>query len=429
MNGAAITVPTAWTLSTTHVLSGLDPYAGLDDLEPLRQIIGDARVVAVGEGAHFVQEFSQVRERILRFLAERCGFTVFAFEYSFAAADNLDAWLHGEDDRPLAQVAPAAAGWGAADLMTWLREHNATSPAPLRFVGIDVSEAGGALRPVLEPLADLLAITDPEAEAAVRRAIEVSDVFLGGIGSGAAAAPRWANLPIAAQDELTALLSRLQLRLGAVGPLMADRAKARLVRRAERLLAGARTTDYMFGAMNALYAGTGKTADMSVRDRYMAETLSWHLREAGPNAKIVVAAHNNHIQKTANVFDGQVTALPMGQHLSSMLGTDYVSVAVTHTGAQVPEMVPDPSVPVGFRLQDVAAADPAPGSIEHALTTADLAGRSTLTDLTDAPRDAQGASLLRSIRTQSSVMITDLATAFDAIVSVPTITRDPTVTF
>lgn len=63
----------------------------MDDLEPLRRLVGDARVVAIGEGAHFVQEFSQVRQRVLRFLAERCGFTVFAFEYSFVAADVLDA--------------------------------------------------------------------------------------------------------------------------------------------------------------------------------------------------------------------------------------------------------------------------------------------------------------------------------------------------
>jgi erythromycin esterase len=422
-------VSSAWTRQYTYALTSLDAHADLDDLEPLRQLVGDARVVAIGEGAHFVQEFSQVRQRVLRFLAERCGFTVFALEYSFAAADDLDAWLHGRDDRPLAQVAPAAACWGAADLMAWLREHNTTGPAPLRFVGVDVPEAGGALRPVLEPLADLLAVADPESEALARRAITISDEFLAGLGSGAAAAPAWAGLPTASQNELTALLARLELRLHAVGPLMTDRAQAGLVHRAERLLAGARATEYMFGAMNDLYAGAGKTADMSVRDRYMAETLTWHLHEAGPEAKVVIAAHNNHIQKTANLVDGQVTALPMGQHLAGMLGTDYVSVAVTHTDTALPEMIADPSLPVGFRLQDTLAAEPAPGSIEHALKQAGLAGQSTFTDLRQTPRDAQGGSLLGSIRTQSAVMRTDLTAAFDAVVSVPTVTRDVTVSF
>lgn len=189
MNTNPSTVLTAWTREHTSVLASLDVHAGLDDLEPLRQIVGDAQVLAIGEGAHFVQEFSQVRQRVLRFLAERCDFTVFAFEYSFAAADDLDAWLHCRDDRLLAEVAPAAAKWGAAGLMDWLREHNATSPAPLRFVGVDVLEAGGALRPVPEPLADLLAKADPESESLARRAITISDEFLARLGSAAAAAP------------------------------------------------------------------------------------------------------------------------------------------------------------------------------------------------------------------------------------------------
>ncbi|MCH6160269.1 erythromycin esterase family protein [Streptomyces marispadix] len=429
MNTTPAVVPTAWTRQHTHTLAGLDVHAGLDGLEPLRKIVGDARVVAIGEGAHFVREFSQVRQRVLRFLAERCGFTVFAFEYSFAAADDLDAWLHGRDDRPLAQVSPAAAEWGAADLMAWLREHNTTGPAPLRFAGVDVPEAGGALRPVLEPLADLLAVADPESEALARRAVTISDEFLSGLGSGAAAAPAWAGLPTASQDELTALLARLELRLSAIEPLMTDRAPSGLVRRAERLLAGARATDYMFGAANDLGSAKGKTADLSVRDRYMAETLAWHLSEAGPEARVVIAAHNNHIQKTANVFNGQITALPMGQHLAGLLGTDYVSVAVTHTARAVPEMIPDPSMPVGFRLQEVPAAEPVPGSIEHALEQTGLAGQATLTDLRQAPRDARGESLLGGIRTQSGVMLTDLTAAFDAVVSVPTVTRDLTVSF
>src|ERR1700754_768296 len=85
----------------------------LDDLEPLREIVGDARVVAIGENAHFVEEFSGIRTRALRFLAERCGFTVFAFEFSFAGAPAVDAWLAGRDGRTLREVSAAAADWGA----------------------------------------------------------------------------------------------------------------------------------------------------------------------------------------------------------------------------------------------------------------------------------------------------------------------------
>jgi erythromycin esterase len=98
----------------TTVLTTIDPAraAGRPRAAPGGSF-GDARVVAIGAGAHFVAEFATVRQRVLRFLAERCGFRVFAFEFSFAGADVLDRWLAGQDDRPLGEVSPAAADWGA----------------------------------------------------------------------------------------------------------------------------------------------------------------------------------------------------------------------------------------------------------------------------------------------------------------------------
>jgi erythromycin esterase len=429
VNTATPVVPTAWLREHTTPLTTIDPSADLDDLEPLRQIVGAARVVAIGESAHFVEEFSTARQRVLRFLAERCGFRVFALEFSFAGAGVLDRWLAGQDDRTLGEVSPAAADWGAGGLMAWLREHNTTSSNPLRFVGIDVPEAGGALRPVLEPLADYLTVADPGSVPLVETALQLGDSFLAGLGSGAAAAPAWARLEPAQQDALTAALARLQLRFRAVAPLTEARADAHRHAVAERLLAAACTVDYMFRAMNDLYAGTGVTADLSVRDIYLAETLRWHSEHAEPGARIALAAHNNHIQKTANVFGDVTTALPMGQHLARMLGEDYVAVAVTHTDGHVPEMHPDATAPVGFTLGDVDLPDPHPGSIEAALIEAGLRDRATLTDLRRAPTGPDGSELLTGIRTQSAVMHTPLGEAFDAVLSTPTVTRDRSVRF
>ncbi|MEW2471500.1 erythromycin esterase family protein [Streptomyces sp. NPDC046994] len=428
-SASSSSVPASWMRAHTTTLTTIDPAADLTDLEVLRSIVGDARVVAIGEGAHFVTEFSTVRRRLTRFLAERCGFTHFALEYSFAGAEVLDTWLAGGDDRPLGEVSPAAADWGAADLMDWLRTHNATSRSPLRFAGIDVPEAGGALRPILEPLADYLAEADPASLPLVQSALQISDAFLAGSASGAAAAPAWARLPADRQDALTAALTRLSLRLHAIRPLAEARTGAHRTAVAERLLAGACTVDYMFRAMNALFTGTNSVADLSVRDLYMAQTLAWHLEQAGPGARFVLAAHNNHIQKTPSVFDGTMAALPMGQHLARMLGGTYVAIGLTHTDDHVPEMRPDASAPVGFTLETTRLPAPRPGTIEAALADAGLTDGPTLTDLRQAPAHPDGHLLLDGIRTQSAVMDTALGDAFDAVISTPTATRDPAVAF
>ena len=87
---------TDWLKGHATPLSHFDPAAPLDDLEPLRDILNGVRVVALGEHSHFVSEFAAMRQRILRFLVERCGFTALAFEYGFCEGIPLDAWARGE---------------------------------------------------------------------------------------------------------------------------------------------------------------------------------------------------------------------------------------------------------------------------------------------------------------------------------------------
>ncbi|MFF9403435.1 erythromycin esterase family protein [Streptomyces sp. NPDC014744] len=427
------TVLADWFREHSSTLTTLDPEQPLDDLEGLREIVGDARVVAVGEGAHFVEEFSRARQRVLRFLAERCGFTVFAMEFGFSEAFPLDQWLQGEgDDGDLAKVSRAAAEWGAADLMHWLRHHNRTSGHPLRFAGLDIPEAGGALRPALEPVVEYLREVDPDALPLVDTVLEISDRFLRGRGSGAAAAPAWAGLETAEQNKLTATLARLSLRLRAVEPLYVSRSSQSRFDIARRRVEAACHTDYMFRASDALMSARGLAADLSVREIYLAESLRWHLDHAEPGTRIVLAAHNNHIHRTAFSleFGGScLTTLPMGQHLQRTFRQDYRAVALVHTADHVPEMHADPEAAVGFTLAEAHLEPAAPGSVEAALTDAGLADRITLTDLRHAPRDEQGAPLLNGIRFQSSHLSTPVPEAFDAVLAVPTVTRDRTVRF
>ena len=41
---------------------------GFQDLEPLREIIGDAQIVALGEGTHGTHEFFRMKHRLIEFL-------------------------------------------------------------------------------------------------------------------------------------------------------------------------------------------------------------------------------------------------------------------------------------------------------------------------------------------------------------------------
>jgi hypothetical protein len=65
-----------------HAIPLTTPEAGhgLADMEPIGTLIGDARVVALGEATHGTREFFQIKHRFLEYLVARQGFTVFAIE-------------------------------------------------------------------------------------------------------------------------------------------------------------------------------------------------------------------------------------------------------------------------------------------------------------------------------------------------------------
>ena len=67
---------------------------GFADLQFLRDMIGDAKVVALGEATHGTREFFLMKHRILKFLVQEMGFNLFAIEASWPEANRLNEYVH-----------------------------------------------------------------------------------------------------------------------------------------------------------------------------------------------------------------------------------------------------------------------------------------------------------------------------------------------
>ncbi|GCD47914.1 erythromycin esterase family protein [Streptomyces paromomycinus] len=404
----------------TAVLRTLDPEEPLDDLEPLRALIGDARVVALGENSHFVEEFGLARERMLRFLVQRCGFTVLAFEFGFSEGFALDAWVQGQGaEEDFARQTAAAVPIGLSGPLHWLRRHNRTATPPVRFAGVDVPAAGGSLLPALAPVAEYLREVDPDGLPLVQDAMKTAERF--GAASMALAAPAWSRLGTDEQDALSAALVRLRIRLRAMEPLYVERGGRREYDIALRRAEAACHTDHQFRAMAALYAGGGSPADTSSREVFMADSVRWLLDRAAPGTRVVLPAHNAHIQRTSVSFDGRLTGLPMGLHLSHALGEDYFALGMTSVHGRTAEMHLDENTAFGFRVEDTALGTPEPGSVEAAFEEAGLGAGIGLAGLRDL-RGTDGSGGPDRIRMQSGYLHTPVAEAFDGILSVPSST-------
>ena len=67
-----------------------EPGTPDNDLQALKQIVGNSSIVGLGEETHGTHEFFAMKVRIAEFLMQTMGFTVFALENSWDSSRLID---------------------------------------------------------------------------------------------------------------------------------------------------------------------------------------------------------------------------------------------------------------------------------------------------------------------------------------------------
>ena len=108
----------SWLRRHAIRLTTVEAGRGAADLQPLKPVIGRARIVALGEATHGTREFFQLKHRLLEFLVTEMGFTTFAIEANWPESLAVNDYvLHGRDD--------AARSLAGLRLWTWNTEEGA----------------------------------------------------------------------------------------------------------------------------------------------------------------------------------------------------------------------------------------------------------------------------------------------------------------
>ncbi|MEV0705545.1 erythromycin esterase family protein [Saccharopolyspora sp. NPDC050389] len=392
------------------VRASLDPDAPLDDLEPLRDVIGDARVVGIGESTHHASEFYRLRHRLLRFLAERCGFTAYVFEAPFTEAHVIDDWVRGGPG-DVAEVSGAGTALGLGDCpemhahLTWMRRHNEHAERPLRFVGA-LPVSTGSLLPALTEVERFLRRADPDALPLLTQATEVAERF---DGDSLLTFQRYAELDAADRSAATAALSRLLARMECMAAHHRSEGRGGEHAAAMRHLRSAWHLDHFQRDLS----GAGLAVGTAELDRYAAETA---LHLLGEEPRIVFALHNTHLRRTPIAHEGAFGLFPAGYHLAEALGDDYVAIAATSIGGRAVQGRLNLDHPDGVETREVPLPLLEPGCIETAFT-----GDAPLT-IAELRPEIEGADAYRRIRTEGGFMEAPIFKAFNAIACVPTTT-------
>jgi erythromycin esterase-like protein len=294
-------------------------------------LIGEARVVLLGEASHGTHEFYHNRAEITRRLIKEKGFNAVAVEGDWPDAYRVNRYVRNASEDAFAVEALADFRrfptwmWRNTDVLEfieWLREHNDARPASSAktgFYGLDLYSLHASMEAVLRYLEKV----DPEAAKRARARYACFDHFgkdtqVYGFLTGTGATK-------SCQDEVVSELVELRRRAAEFARrdgLVVEEAfyaeqNARLVKNAEEYYRS------MF---------LEEISSWNLRDRHMAETLealTAHLNRAGGRAKIVVWAHNSHVGDARVTEMGRRGELNIGQLARERYNRDAVLVGFT----------------------------------------------------------------------------------------------------
>lgn len=131
-----------WLRRHAVPLQTVEAGHGFADLQPLGQMVGNARVVELGEATHGTREFFQLKHRLVEFLASQKGFTIFCIEANMPEAYRLnDFVLSGIGDPK--QLLKGLYFWTwnteeVLDMILWMRDYNKSGKGRIEFTGFDM---------------------------------------------------------------------------------------------------------------------------------------------------------------------------------------------------------------------------------------------------------------------------------------------------
>lgn len=119
-----------------------EPNTDLSDLLPLKDIIGEAKVVGLGETTHGTHEIFQMKHRMIKFLVKYKKFNIIAFESNKLETDLINQYvLGGKGDPKVLLKGIYFWTWNTQeilDLIEWLRTYNYSTKNKVKFLGIDI---------------------------------------------------------------------------------------------------------------------------------------------------------------------------------------------------------------------------------------------------------------------------------------------------
>jgi len=302
-----------WLKANVLPLASAEPRSDFKDLEQLRPLIADARIVSLGEATHGTREFFKLKHRMIEYCVSQLGFTMIGFEAEYGATLAVNDYvLNGKGNASDVVAGMGFWTWDTEEvvaLVEWVRAWNVANTRKVKFYGFDMqsSPASGLhLLAYLDRVAPHLAAVCEQNIAPLASAYAADDLRL---------------MPTTVRDQAAS-------QLATVLDAFATQRAEWISRSSESEWHLARQSAIVldqFARINAMDNESLSWAkSWRFRDRCMAANVRSLLDAEGHGAKAVLWAHNGHVQRSPSVFFKVIELTNMGSHLHTMFGNEMV---------------------------------------------------------------------------------------------------------
>ncbi len=259
------------------------------DLEILNTLIGNSKVVALGEVSHGSSEIFKMKNRIIQYLAANNGFDIFSIEANMPESYKVNEYVvQGKGDPKKLIAGMYFWTWRTEEVLNmveWMHKFNQPKQR-IEFTGFDMQFYDGSVN-------------------------ELSDAFKGN--------KEVKNKITDLRKNLDEIKTRSQQNRGLISVgykemKEVDSLISFLKNSVETLSFQADNKDWLLQNI-AIIEQYLEMNNYLWRDKCMADNFLW-IKNHNPKSKLTIWAHNGHIQKTDQA---------MGAHLSQKLGKDYLT--------------------------------------------------------------------------------------------------------
>ena len=304
----------------------------LDDLEPLKELIGDARIVQLGENTHRDGECFAAKARLIRFLHEEMGFEVLAFESSLYACDRANELLRkGDGDGALRGGVFGI--WNnqiVENLFVYMAQRSKEKP-PLVLAGFDCRASGTLDKELLDDMAQFMAPAGESVSAEDLDALKRLDALIHDMDDGYAPPKKDLDAALAAWKRVRAAFDEHRAAITEKHGEESTELYSRVLDNWSRNEAFERskTDDSM-----------GKHGSTNLRDGAMSDNLIWLAKTRYPDKKIITWGATFHLARALEQVsidgdaDTYVGCRNMGQGVHEEFGDQVFTVGFAAYGGE-----------------------------------------------------------------------------------------------